>query len=1085
MYYGCWGFELGPNGTPACPDFTPAGAASIQTTKKRSGSYGLLCPAASGGTAYGVWCDFEGATVIGLQDWCGIRFYKQPSDRPTSVDRMMYKFSGGTGSTELRQRASDGKLDLLYGSVLKGTSATALTDPAKYYCIEVLEDKVNDKLKLYIDGVLQLDISVTINLLNYQALTLGYYQTEAEAVEAVFDDVSLVCGVNAEGPRVPGQGRVLLMEVDPAGPEGTYSGLSRNTGSNDYECVKDYPHTAETNYLYTTGDPAIKESHNLTQPVPAGASAINAVMPFLVECEPTDVTCTIKVGLRVGTTDHLDAGYEQARKHTGYKAFGQLQSYCPTYAELAALQVLYEVDNAGAGSVHITQAAVQVDYAIEAAGEAENLKPIAGATSLVLAPTFAGDYVQGDADVMAYAHVEVWNDAETVEVWDSGDVANTGTRFLVGCLTDLTPGATYKWRARCKDASGSYGAWSAFQSLIIDSPPTTPTGCGPSGGETVLDTTPDLTWTHNDPNSHAQRFFETELRRNDTGTLVSGYPRTPAGAADGFAGDFVDDDSLPTAKTWSKRGTWVAALAQGWCFDLDTGKAIATLDSGLADCKVRAKVKFRVGNGIAFRVVNKTAGSEDLWVLKFVAGSAYGGRVKLGRYDGSSSEVDVAITSDQDLVSGQYYWLMALLSGDHIACYLDGVLLSELSTISSANQAATLHGLYAEDSTALPEFDEFLVQATAGETALDTAPTLAQPVTYKWRVRTHDGQGWGAWSDWSIFTCVAGLTVEIVLPAEGQILVAAPGFCHWGTFGGSGGQTEYRAILYAADGVTVLEDSGWVSSWIEYHTYAYTGWENLTTYKLKVGVRDNSGPPKLEGWSALLTFSTNWAPPATLTNVSVAAVLTGNPHLLLSWDQSDEADFLRYEVWRRKNGETAYIRIATISEKTTVAYNDYRVDLKYTWEYVVKQVITVLTDQVPSDPSTMASASVGILDSAYLHDTTDEASAYVALQLAPDRSFRHHIDRSVRFPWGSTKPVEIVGEAEWWTFQISMTWLMEDDANRAVLSAMQVNGNTLCYRDGRGRKYFCRPDETGEADAWPAQFEVTIPMTEVDFTEVM
>jgi hypothetical protein len=732
------------------------------------------------------------------------------------------------------------------------------------------------------------------------------------------------------------------------------------------------------------------------------------------------------------------------------------------------------------GSARVTQVVVQVDYAAPGPSAPTSLKPAAAAVSLVTAPTFAGNYVQGDADVMAYAHVEVWNSAETVEVWDSGDVANTGTRFLVGCLADLTPGATYHWRARCKDASASYGAWSSFQSLVIDSPPTTPTGCDPTGGETVLDTTPDLVWTHHDPNSQAQRFFETELRRNDTGVLVAGYPKTPAGAAAGFASDFTNDDSLPTAKAWSKRGSWGAALGQGWCLVLDTGKGIATLDSGLADCKARVKVKFRVGNGIVFRVVDKTAGAEDLWVLKFVAGAVYGGAVRLSVYSGGAEEV-VETSGDQDLVSGQYYWLQATLSGDQISCYLDGTLLIGPKTRSD-NQSATLHGLYAEATTALPEFDEFLAQGTAGETSLDTAPTLSQPATYKWRVRTHDGQGWGAWSDWSLFTDVAGLGVNMVAPTEGQVYAAVPTSFHWLMSGGVSPQTERRVILYASDGVTVLEDAGWASSGSIYYVPTYAWWENLTTYKVKVGARDSSGPPKLEGWGTLITFSTNWAPAATLT-VAVAAVTTGNPHLHLSWAESSEADFVRYEVWRRKNGETDYARIAIITEKTTVAYDDYRVDLKSTWEYVMKQVKLVIDDEVPSNPSAMVSAALGILGSAYLHDTTDEVATYVALQLSPDRSFRHHIDHSVRFPWGSTKPVEVVGEAEWWTFQISATWLMEDDANRAVLSAMLVNGNTLCYRDGRGRKYFCRPDETGETDAWPAQFAESISFVEIDYLE--
>ena len=1022
--------------------------------------------------------------TIGQRDWCGIRFYMRPTDRPTSVARMMYKISGGTGQVELRHR-TDGKLDLLYGSVLKGTSVVALTDAAKFYCIAVLEDRFNDQLRLYVDGVEQFTpISVPGMLtVNYLALTLGFYQTEAEQVEAIFDDVCLIAGDNEDGPAVPGQGKVLLMAPD---NDGTYLQLSKNTGDLAWQHVEEVPYTA-TEYLYTTSDDEKKESLHLTQPVPASNNGINAVMPIVVECEPTGVSCTFTLGLRVGSTDYLPS-VSAPIDHSGYQALAQLQEYCPTYAELATLQALLVVDNLGVGYVKVTQVAVMVDYAEGIPGPPVDLSPSDGAIALVPAPTFAGDYVQSGGAAMAYAHVEVWDSAKTIEVWDSGDIANTGTRWIVPKTgSGLTAGVTYEWRARCKDSNGSYGDWSSWQTLVIDSPPTTPTGCDPTSGETVTDTTPDLTWTHNDPDGHAQRFYQVELRRNDTGDLVSGYPKTPLGATDTFPYEnqfLAADESLPTAKAYTKRGGgWGVWGYMGYAYALTGGKAVATLASGLADGKVRVLAEFVVGLGLAFRSVSITLGAEDFWFLKFIAADSYGGRLRLSRYDGSATEVVVATTSDLDLALGQYYWLMVELSGDQIKCYLDDVLVIGPVT-NTENQTAQKHGLYAE-ATGYYQFDNLLVQATAGEASSDTAPTLTVGLTYKWKVRTHDGQGWGAWSDWNLFTVTAGLLASVTSPTEAEEKTGLPVTVQWSMSGGTAPQTQYRVMLYAADGSTLLEDSGWQSGSANSYALTYSGWLNLTTYKVKVGIRDSSTPTPLEAWSSLRTFSTDWTPPPAPGNVSASAVLTGNPHIHLSWDQSGESDFVRYEVWRRCGGETAYLRIAVITEKATTTYDDYLCTLTSTWEYVVKQVVIVNDEEVPSDPAAMVSAALTMLSAAYLHDTTDEAGVYVVLQLEPDRSFRHHLDRSVRFPWGSTKPVEVVGEAEWWTFQVSMTWLMEDDASRGVLSAMLVNGNTLCYRDGRGRKYFCRPDETGEADAWPAQFSESIPFVEIDFCEVV
>lgn len=79
-------------------------------------------------------------------------------------------------------------------------------------------------------------------------------------------------------------------------------------------------------------------------------------------------------------------------------------------------------------------------------------------------PTFSGQFSDPDAgETFPQVQLEVERVSDSVQMWSSGDLATSGSSFSKAYAgTALTVGVNYRVRARAKDASGAYGAWSAW-----------------------------------------------------------------------------------------------------------------------------------------------------------------------------------------------------------------------------------------------------------------------------------------------------------------------------------------------------------------------------------------------------------------------------------------------------------------------------------------------------------------------------------------------------------------------------------------------------------------------------------------------
>lgn len=152
-----------------------------------------------------------------------------------------------------------------------------------------------------------------------------------------------------------------------------------------------------------------------------------------------------------------------------------------------------------------------------------------------LTPTIAGTYNQGDGGTETDFQYEIRQGLTTI--YSSGDVTadiSTGQAYGTDNSGDtpssppaLAWGTDYQIRLRSKDNAAAYSDWTDWADFNTNAAPTTPSGITPANGAIVADTTPTVTWVHNDPDDDAQTQADIELYDVTDEAFVTGYnPKT-------------------------------------------------------------------------------------------------------------------------------------------------------------------------------------------------------------------------------------------------------------------------------------------------------------------------------------------------------------------------------------------------------------------------------------------------------------------------------------------------------------------------------------------------------------------------------
>ena len=293
-----------------------------------------------------------------------------------------------------------------------------------------------------------------------------------------------------------------------------------DTGSNSPVSLVAHTGTGSLN----VGDPAGWKTLNLTTTPKIAAGTYWLVWEFL----------TGQAGFRYTST-----GGHQA--YAGY-----------TFSNLWPSSFGSATYNTSLGSIYCTYSPNNPPYA-----------PIyLSATTNSLTPTFTGSFSDPDAgDTLGGVEIVVTRHSDGVQMWDSGELAASGSSFSKGYAgSALAANTQYDWKARTWDNWGAAGPYSTLQSFTIVQVPNAPSSLSPTGR--VITLTPAFSFAYSDPNGYALAGYEIILYASDQATIIwdSGALTSDDGGA--VAGHSTVTKTYPgsPALAWGTQYYWKARV---------------------------------------------------------------------------------------------------------------------------------------------------------------------------------------------------------------------------------------------------------------------------------------------------------------------------------------------------------------------------------------------------------------------------------------------------------------------------------------------------------------------------------------------
>jgi hypothetical protein len=340
--------------------------------------------------------------------------------------------------------------------------------------------------------------------------------------------------------------------------------------------------------------------------------------------------------------------------------------------------------------------------------------------------------------------------------------------------------------------------------------------------------------------------------------------------------------------------------------------------------------------------------------------------------------------------------------------------------------------------------------------------------TIEWRVRTYDQSDLsGPYSELKTF--LAGdkpATPTTLSPTDGSIVSVSNPTVEWSSVG----QVGYNLKVVDVTELTTMWEVEQTSN-NKAHTVGYS-LENETDYVIQLTIRNTDG---LSSDIEKSEIQVSYTPPAK----AVVSTSKGEGIITLSIDNpvpvGTEPNVSYNSIFRRKQGETEFIRIET-NIPTDGSFIDYTLASEQVYEYFVR---TWGENETYND-SVIISASI-TLKGVWLHDVTNPSTIHNFKFDGGGRSQDLQVQANYMQFAGREKPVTEFGEHEHNSISVTLNMLKKSvDLN--VLDSIIRAKNTLCYRDGRGRRIF------GTATSLPTDdefygYEVDFKITECSFSE--
>jgi hypothetical protein len=375
-------------------------------------------------------------------------------------------------------------------------------------------------------------------------------------------------------------------------------------------------------------------------------------------------------------------------------------------------------------------------------------------------------------------------------------------------------------------------------------------------------------------------------------------------------------------------------------------------------------------------------------------------------------------------------------------------------------------------ATGTTVYDTGKVASTTSSHTLP-AETLTNNKQYQWRVKTWDNiDTEGAWSDYATFYTSAKPSVTITNLTEGQTIITSSLTVQWSMSDPeSEGQSAYQIKLTDMSD-TVLYDTGKVIDSVSRSRTLGYELENHTDYKVKISVWDGRDVKSEE---QVISIHVSFTPPAepnvTTTSNSQNASITINIEHPTPVDP--QPTVIYSDVFRRKQGESNWMRIATGVQNS---FTDYTPASGIVYEYKVR----AWGDNETYTDSVVVSESVEFTG-VWLHDTTDPSTLHQFKYDGDGRSENWQPTAAMMQFAGRKLPIAEYDDSETRSITVNLK-MRKYDTDKEMLEKLIRSKNTLCYRDGRGRKMFCHALQLPISDEVYGN-TVSITFEEVSYTE--
>lgn len=364
-------------------------------------------------------------------------------------------------------------------------------------------------------------------------------------------------------------------------------------------------------------------------------------------------------------------------------------------------------------------------------------------------------------------------------------------------------------------------------------------------------------------------------------------------------------------------------------------------------------------------------------------------------------------------------------------------------------------------------------------TSLYTLPagTLTNGIQYQWKVACWDNSdAGGPYSTLATFYTSGKPSATITTPTADGATIASSGLIVTWSFSDpeSEGQSAYQLKL-TDNADVLLWDSGQIMDNVATsRALSYTLLNNAS-YKVKLTVWDAKG---VAGNEVVRTFVTSFTPPAvpTLTHVddNTRGSITIN---ITNPAPSGNQPSINYnDVYRRKQSETSFIRIAT-NIPNNGSFIDYTPASGQVYEYKV----TANGNNGTSSDSTILSSLITVpytqlsMVSSYIQ--------WITLMYYAPRQEKRQVERAMTQYAG--RPSRVAEYGEHTDLDLGLSFSIRKSSDVDTLRTFCESRQILLYRDNRGRREFVTTDGADIQDQNPNYWIVSINFQRTSYAEAV